>query len=129
MDIKQMIDRAIKEHETRLHPRKRRFKPPTLEDVKKYIQENPELSNIDPYDFWKGYSDGGWIDTYGKPVRNWKLKLRTRSNCSNAEKSTQELQCRIRTHGVQCSNYGSPSGQDDSGQQYYICEKHKGTEH
>lgn len=56
------------------------FVPPTLEDVKKYISENSELNNIDPQDFWKGYSDGGWIDTQGKPVRNWKLKLRTRSN-------------------------------------------------
>lgn len=55
------------------------FVPPSIEEVKKYIQENPELSNIDPVDFFKGYSDGGWIDTQGKPVRNWKLKLRTRS--------------------------------------------------
>lgn len=63
----------------------KRFIPPTIEDIEKYISENPELSNIDPRDFWKGYSDGGWIDTAGKPVRNWKLKLRTRSNFARKE--------------------------------------------
>ncbi len=55
------------------------FVPPTIEDIKKYQLENPELSNIDPEDFYRGYADAGWIDTQGKPVRNWKLKLRTRS--------------------------------------------------
>lgn len=58
---------------------KKKFVPPTIEDVKKFILENPDLDNIDPVDFWKGYNDGDWYDTQGKPVRNWKLKLRTRS--------------------------------------------------
>ena len=57
----------------------RKFVPPSIKDVVQYITENPELSNIDATDFWRGYDDGGWIDTQGKPVRNWKLKLRTRS--------------------------------------------------
>jgi hypothetical protein len=56
------------------------FTPPTLEEVKKYQTDNPELLNVDPYKFWKGFSDSGWFDTQGKPVRNWKLKLRTWSN-------------------------------------------------
>jgi hypothetical protein len=55
------------------------FVPPTLEEVKAYIADNPQYRNVDPGDFWKGYHDGGWIDTRGNPVRNWKLKLITRS--------------------------------------------------
>lgn len=56
------------------------FVPPKLEDVKKYVKDNPELSNVDPVNFFKSFHDGGWIDTRGNPVRNWKLKLRTWSN-------------------------------------------------
>lgn len=66
------------------------FVPPTLDDVKKYIQENPGLSAIDPIDFFKGYNDGGWIDTQGKPVRNWKLKLITRSKFANERTGTRQ---------------------------------------
>lgn len=58
----------------------KKFVPPTLEEVKKYIEDNPELSNVDPDTFWKGFNDSGWIDTRGNPVRNWKLKLRTWSS-------------------------------------------------
>jgi hypothetical protein len=65
-----------------------RFTPPTLEDVEKYIAGNPELANIDAGTFWKGFNDGGWIDTRGNPVRNWKLKLRTWSNLNGVHGRT-----------------------------------------
>ena len=55
----------------------KKFKPPTKEEVREYIANNPQLSVIDADLFWQGYSDGNWIDTQGKPVRNWKLKLWT----------------------------------------------------
>ena len=84
-----------------------KFKPPTLEDVKKYIQENPELSNVDPNTFWKGFNDGGWIDTRGKPVRNWKLKLRTWSNYGNGTKGkTQRTSNRRNSYTEQESQIG-----------------------
>ncbi len=67
----------------------KKFIPPTLEDVKKYISDNPELNNIDPNTFWKGFNDGGWIDTKGNPVRNWKLKMRTWSNYGNGSKANR----------------------------------------
>lgn len=74
---------------TRESPETKRkpFIPPTLEDVKKYVADNPELSNVDPVTFWKGFNDGDWIDTQGKPVRNWKLKIRTWSNYGHTSKS------------------------------------------
>ena len=56
------------------------FRPPTFEEVKKYITENPELSNVNAETFFKGFNDSGWIDTRGNPVKNWKLKLRTWSS-------------------------------------------------
>jgi hypothetical protein len=60
--------------------RKKRWIPPTLDEVKAYWKANPELANVDPYLFWRGFQDGGWIDTQGRPVRNWKLKMRTWSS-------------------------------------------------
>lgn len=66
--------------------KKKVFVPPTQEDVVQYIADNPELSNVDPVTFWKGFNDGGWIDTQGKPVRNWKLKIRTWSNYGSQQK-------------------------------------------
>ena len=79
---------------------KKKFIPPTLDEVKKYAAENPELTGIDPVDFWKGYNDGGWIDTQGKPVRNWKLKFRTRSNYGNQPGPTKlkELSPAMKRH-------------------------------
>lgn len=68
------------------------FKAPSLEDVKKYIHDNPELNNVDPNAFWKGFNDSGWIDTRGNPVRNWKLKLRTWSNYDNKRNSGNKTQ-------------------------------------
>lgn len=73
---------------------KGKFIPPTLEEVKQYISDNPELSNVDARDFWKGYADGGWIDTQGKPVRNWKLKLRTRSGFKSKPEDRTCPHCR-----------------------------------
>ena len=69
----------------------KKFIPPSVQEVKDFIKANPELSNIDPVDFWKGYNDGDWYDTHGKPVRNWKLKLRTRSNCAKRDNPVHEV--------------------------------------
>ncbi len=68
------------------------FIPPTLDEVKKYVADNPELSNVDPVGFWKGFNDGDWIDTQGNPVRNWKLKLRTWSDMAHERKTTKNSQ-------------------------------------
>ena len=84
------------------------FKPPTLEDVKKYISDNPELNNVDPNTFWKGFNDGGWIDTKGDAVRNWKLKLITWSNYGDRtdKRKTQRTANRPTDYAEQESEYG-----------------------
>jgi hypothetical protein len=68
--------------------KRKRFVPPTLEEVKLYVMS--ELLNVDPIEFWKGYNDGGWVDTNGKPVRNWKLKCRTWHNRDPRTKEAKE---------------------------------------
>lgn len=54
------------------------FVPPTVEDFKAYFKENgyPEQLAVNA---WKGYNtpnDAGvnWVDSGGKPIKNWKQK-------------------------------------------------------
>ena len=53
----------------------RRFIPPTVEEVREYCFQRK--SGIDPVRFWEYFDTGGWKDSEGKPVRNWKQKLIT----------------------------------------------------
>ena len=57
---------------------KDRFIPPTLEEVKAYIKEKGY--SVDANKFFQYYSVGHWIDSKGKPVRNWKQKIITWEN-------------------------------------------------
>ncbi len=73
------------------------FTPPTLEQVKAFVRDNPELANVDPDYFWKVFNESEWIDTKGNPVRNWKLKLRTwsrldRERKENTKDGTEKIQ-------------------------------------
>ena len=49
------------------------FTPPTLEEIQAYIKERG--SNVDAKRFFDYYEQGGWKDSSGKPVRNWKQKM------------------------------------------------------
>ena len=68
-----------------------RFVPPTLDDIKAYCQERN--SCVDPNVFYDYFTTGGWKDSEGKPVKNWKQKLITWEK-----------------HSTQNRNYGVPSG-------------------
>jgi hypothetical protein len=59
---------------------KGKFVPPTLEEIKQYIADNPELANVEPLGFLKYFTDGDWVDSKGNKVRNWKQKFRTWSS-------------------------------------------------
>lgn len=54
---------------------KKRFAPPSLEEVTAYCRERN--SPVDPRQFWEYFNTGGWKDSKGNPVRNWKQKLIT----------------------------------------------------
>lgn len=51
------------------------FTPPTLEEVKAYIAERGCAAVVDAKKFFDYFETGGWHDSEGKPVRNWKQKL------------------------------------------------------
>lgn len=106
----------------------KRFVPPTLEEVEAYIAENPELSNVDAQTFWKGFNDSGWIDTQGKPVRNWKLKIRTWSKFGeNRDQGGKKIRL-FPIAGKICSLKGCklPAVYKDSTGSYdhYYCSQH-----
>ena len=52
-----------------------RERPPTLEEIEKYCRECN--STVDPQKFFEYFEAGGWKDSKGQPVRNWKQKLLT----------------------------------------------------
>ena len=54
---------------------KKRFVPPTLDEVKAYCQKRN--NNIDPQKFFDFYDAAEWIDSKGEPVKNWKQKVIT----------------------------------------------------
>ena len=56
-------------------PKKKAFVPPALEEVSAYCKERN--SSVDPQRFYDYFTTGGWKDSKGEPVRNWKQKLIT----------------------------------------------------
>jgi hypothetical protein len=57
---------------------KERFKKPTLEEVKEYCKQRN--SSVDPETFYEYFETGGWIDSKGNKVKNWKQKIITWEN-------------------------------------------------
>jgi hypothetical protein len=55
--------------------KRKRFTPPTLEEVQAYVKERK--STVDPQRFFEYYETGGWKDSKGQSVKNWKQKLIT----------------------------------------------------
>lgn len=50
-----------------------KFSPPTVEQFKEYFVENGFSAELGER-AWKGYSEAGWKDSSGKPVKIWKSK-------------------------------------------------------
>lgn len=65
-----------KKSNTNLHTHKEQR--PTLEEVEEYISD--KKLNVDAKKFYEYFDAGDWLDSKGKPVRNWKQKLITWSN-------------------------------------------------
>ena len=55
--------------------KKAKFVPPTLEEVTEYCRSRN--SSVDPKTFYDFFTEGKWVDSKGKPVRNWKQKVIT----------------------------------------------------
>jgi hypothetical protein len=54
---------------------KLKFTEPTIEEINKYISDNK--LNVDGNYFLQYFKEGGWIDSKGNKVKNWKQKLLT----------------------------------------------------
>jgi len=54
---------------------RRAFTPPSRDEVREYVQSRN--SSVDPDRFFDYFDAGGWIDSKGNPVLNWRQKLIT----------------------------------------------------
>lgn len=68
----------------------KKFVPPTLEEVSQYCRERN--SSVDPKKFWEYFDTGKWVDSEGKPVKNWKQKLLTWEKFSPTQKEKPTAQ-------------------------------------
>ena len=65
-----------------------KFKKPTLEEVEEYCKSRN--NNVDAKSFYEYFEAGGWKDSQGKQVKNWKQKVITWENYS--KKKTTEIE-------------------------------------
>lgn len=53
----------------------KKFEPPTIEQVQEFFKQEGYRDDVAIKAF-KYYSEANWHDSYGKPVKNWKQKMR-----------------------------------------------------
>lgn len=68
--------------------RDKKFKKPTLEEVEEYCKSRN--NNVDAKSFYEYFEAGGWKDSQGKQVKNWKQKVITWENYSKKKASEIE---------------------------------------
>lgn len=78
------------------------FTPPTLDEVAAYCKERD--SSVDPKKFFDYFDTGGWIDSKGNHVKNWKQKLITwesagRQKEKPARKSWRDIAAQMEEKG------------------------------
>ena len=64
----------IYKHPKKLSSPKKKFVPPTLEQVVSYFRENGYIATAGEK-AWKYYNSAGWVDSEGKPVKSRKQKM------------------------------------------------------
>lgn len=63
-------DRLVEDNRAGKPPTRSRFIPPTVEEVRAYCQKRN--NDIDPERFVAYYTANGWVQSKGKPIRDWK---------------------------------------------------------
>jgi hypothetical protein len=86
-------DKLSKDKSIDSSPKRSRFVPPTLEDVKAYASENN--LNVDADKFYRYFTtpnDKGetWVDSKGNKVKNWKQKMLTWDRAYSTVNVSQE---------------------------------------
>lgn len=72
--------RAISPNKNKIEKNKNKkeekeFAPPTLEEIKKYVEE--KKLKIDANQFFNYFTEGNWVDSKGNKVKSWKQKILT----------------------------------------------------
>lgn len=80
-------ERYVDESWTNRTP-KTKFTPPTLEEVQAYCQERG--NKVDAKAFFDYFTTGGWKDSKGNPVKNWKQKIITWEKFEPKDKPKKE---------------------------------------
>lgn len=78
LNTKQSIPKQSKNKELKtkdIEPKRKRFVPPTLEEVRAYCSERK--NNVNPQKFFDYFTASDWYDSKGNKVRNWKQKVIT----------------------------------------------------
>ena len=83
-ELEKELEKDIEKRE-----KKKKFVPPTLEEVKAYIADNGY--HVDAEFFWNYYDKGHWKRKDGTPVISWKQTLVTWEK-KDAEKPQQQKQ-------------------------------------
>ena len=92
-----------------------RFAPPTLSEISEYCLSRG--NNVDPKRFCDYFTASNWVDSEGKPVKNWKQKVITwEGRPNNKDAPTQSIQ-----------ELADPSaGYIDLAEQYYARRRNRG---
>lgn len=72
---KDSIGKDRLEEESEGQKKRKRFTPPTVEEVRAYCQERN--NGIDPQRFVDFYTANGWTQGRGKPIKDWRAAVRT----------------------------------------------------
>ena len=72
---KDSIGKDRLEEESGGQKKRKRFTPPTVEEVRAYCQERN--NGIDPQRFVDFYTANGWTQGRGKPIKDWRAAVRT----------------------------------------------------
>lgn len=62
-------------------PKRKRFTPPTLEEIQAYCRERK--NNVDAQKFYDYFTEANWYDSKGNKVKSWKQKIITWEGYSN----------------------------------------------
>lgn len=65
--------------------KRKRFTPPTLEEVSSYCKER--RNGVDPERFHDYYTANGWVQGRGKPIKDWKATVRTWERSTKKEET------------------------------------------
>lgn len=84
-EIEKDKEQEIKKDKDNSKAKRKRFTPPTLDEVKAYCAERQ--NNVDPQKFYDYFTEADWYDSKGKKVVSWKQKVITWERYADAPKA------------------------------------------